>query len=77
VLIFLIIGAVVVAITRALLGELLRHGIACTPRKNCRPALLSRGTSESSEWRAAIRARYHQANGTSESKRCRGARACR
>ena len=74
VLIFLFIGAMVVALTLAPLGELLRHGEACPRLMKCSAALLPRCTSA---WRAAMCARHYQANSTSKGKRCGGARACR
>ena len=72
-LILLIIGALIVALTLAPLGEDARHSLSeahVAPRR----LMWSRGTSE---WCAAMRAKHYQANGVSEGKRCGGARACR
>jgi len=72
-LILLVIGALIVALTLAPLGEDARLFLSeahVAPRRLMWP----RGTSE---WSAAMRAKHYQANGVSKGKRCGGARACR
>lgn len=73
-LILLFIGALIVALTLAPLGEDARHFLSVAHAAPRRMIMSPRSTSE---WSAAMCAKHCQANGTSKGKRCGGARACR
>ena len=73
-LILLVIGALIVALTLTPLGEDARHFLSVVHAAPRRMILSPRGASE---WGAAMSAKRYQANGISYSKRCGGARACR
>jgi hypothetical protein len=70
VLILLILGALIVALTLAALGEDVRCFLSAV-HVALRRMILSR--REASEWSAAMCAKHCQANGVSEGKRCGGA----
>jgi hypothetical protein len=74
VLILLVLGALIVALTLTPLGEDARHFLSVVHAAPRRMILSPCGTSE---WSAAMRAKHYQANGVSKGKRCGGARACR